>query len=729
MKVSHLKAHNVLSFGDYETNLHFDMNNVIAGPNDSGKTNIFRALNLIEDAFDYNRPPLDEILFQGDSDRSFSLEVEVQMDPTEIELITTQTLCSELLTVVQQQDTTHGIKDNKMWKNILTEYGSAIISKSFRTIAFLLTKDELSTSEPKMVVRFADGGNDIYMTQHSYLSGHIEEPGSQQRLSLAKIMFDDFQSRFSRLAEADLNSLIQDVGKLSQLSPSLVSLLDGKLGGNPYKMVALGGGRFEEYRNVLKGEPIVAKLSRLCSQYELENQNLYIWSILRQIYRTALIWLQELRTSPPVAASSSDERSKEPIMLGSDLALRLFRLRNSSSPTNRKKYEQIKEKFRKWTNTEFDIAVRTREVTMDSEGELGVVYKQGSVSEFVGSQTTFSPLGTSRETKNKLMHEAFIQVVKNNYPISIERAASGLYEILFLLTTIIGETGKVLLLDEPELHLHPSMQKRIASLIADLSAKNENQVLMITHSPYFIQWPIADTTWRLTRTEKGTEAHNLGGVLSELKLADTVQRLSSTDIRALLFCRGVILVEGIKDKIALELLDSYLSRKGQGVGLEEAEWSVIDMGGKGSLAIFLSLAQKLGVSRLAIVDRDALMQKEQHNTIKINGLKLRTSSVLFALLQQEDQRSTIIKEIDHNILQSNGLDRYDSSIFEDLRGQAAKHGIFVLPKDLEGLLNAPKKAIVDKVLEIINEGKDVSEEFREMCRFISEQIKRIEEVY
>ncbi len=707
------------------------MNNVIAGPNDSGKTNVFRALKLIEEAFDHNRPSLDETIFQGDSDRPFSLEVGVELHPPEIELIATQILCSEILAVEQPQDITHGIKDNKMWENILTKYSVAIISKSFKRIAFLLTKDELSPSEPKMVIRFADGDKSIYMNRNGDLSEHIGEPRGQQRLSLAKIMIDDFQSRFSGMAETDLNSLIQDPGRLSQSSPSLVALLDGKLGGNPAKTVVLQGGGFDQYMNTLKDEALVARLSRLCSQLELEKQRLYMWSILRQVYRRALIWLQELRTSPIFSTPiSSDERSKEPTMLGSDLALRLFRLRNSGSPKNRRKYNQIKKKFRTWTDSEFDIAVRTRDVTADSEGDLGVIYRQGGGSEYAGSQTIFTPLGTSKEIKGKLMHEAFIQVVKNNYPVSIERAASGLYEILFLLTTIIGESEKVLLLDEPELHLHPSMQKRIGSLICDLAASNENQVLMITHSPYFVQWSMANTTWRLTRTEKGTEARNLGSVLSKLKVADTIQRLSSTDIRALLFSRGVILVEGIKDKIALELLDSYLSREGQGVGLEEAEWSVIDMGGKGSLAMFLSLADKLGVNCLAIVDRDALMQKEQHNTVKINGHTVRTSSVLFALLQQEELRSMIVKEIGHKILESDRTsNQYDSSTFENLRDLARKHGMFVLSKDLEGLLNAPKKGVVDKVLEITNEGKDVPEEFREMCRFLSEQIRSIEEVY
>ena len=63
MKLCYLKARNVLSFGDDGVELEFSPFNVIAGPNDSGKTNIFRVLRLIEKAFDYGRPPLDEVLF------------------------------------------------------------------------------------------------------------------------------------------------------------------------------------------------------------------------------------------------------------------------------------------------------------------------------------------------------------------------------------------------------------------------------------------------------------------------------------------------------------------------------------------------------------------------------------------------------------------------------------------------------------------------------------------
>jgi predicted ATP-dependent endonuclease of OLD family len=100
------------------------------------------------------------------------------------------------------------------------------------------------------------------------------------------------------------------------------------------------------------------------------------------------------------------------------------------------------------------------------------------------------------------VNEAFVQVIKDNYPVTIEQTASGLYEILFMLTAIVGETGKILLLDEPELHLHPTMQKRILNLLSEARTEGRNQMLLITHSPYLVSAADIDVTWRFTMTSR-----------------------------------------------------------------------------------------------------------------------------------------------------------------------------------------------------------------------------------
>ena len=191
MKLRYLKARNVLSFGDEEVKLEFGPFNVIAGPNDSGKTNLFRALGLIEKAFDYGKLVIDDIIFQGENDRPLHLEVGVELDDTELELLVTLIICFEMARVQQPGDITQGIKENEHWKSILTNYGYPILSKSLRHLSFVLTKDELITSEPKIVFEIADETGHIFMKQNDYLFETSEEDmGGHRPVLLARHIFN-----------------------------------------------------------------------------------------------------------------------------------------------------------------------------------------------------------------------------------------------------------------------------------------------------------------------------------------------------------------------------------------------------------------------------------------------------------------------------------------------------------------------------------------------------------
>lgn len=140
MKLRYLRARNVLSFGDEEIKLEFGDFNVFAGPNDSGKTNLFRALSLIEKAFTSGKPSLDGILYQGDRYRLLHLEIGVELEDIELELLATSIICSEMMSVIRSQDIIiQGIKENEHWKDILSNYMYPILTKSLRYLSFILT--------------------------------------------------------------------------------------------------------------------------------------------------------------------------------------------------------------------------------------------------------------------------------------------------------------------------------------------------------------------------------------------------------------------------------------------------------------------------------------------------------------------------------------------------------------------------------------------------------------
>lgn len=726
MKLRYFKARNVLSFGDEEVNLEFGPFNVIAGPNDSGKTNLFRSLALIEKAFEYGKPTLQDIFFRGYSDRRLHLEVGVELDETEQELLSTVLICSEMMDVKSQNKRTEGIEKNKFWKAILINYGTPLLSKSLRFLSFVLRKDELRISEPKLEIQLAEEANIFYVDRSSHLSEMSQESrGGYQQISLGKEIFEDFNNKFGNLPESEINALLEDNKRLFDESPSLTKLLKGKLEGLPRKVVKLEGATFRDYTNTLEMDLILSRLYALCELKGIDKERLYFWEILMDMYKKSFIRISELRLSSSQTHTNTNQDSRMSTLVGTSLAMKLFQLMSKGTRKEREKYSRIHAAFRNLTGSEFEVVVREKEIEVASERELGVMSPRNNFS--IPSEPEFIPLGYKNEIKKRLVSEAFVQVIKDDYPIAIEETASGIHEILFLLTAIIGESEKVLLLDEPELHLHPTMQKRILNLLLESEAKERNQILLISHSPYLTSEDV-ETTWRFSMTADGTTVHNLGKVLSNLESQEQKKialKLSSPDVRSILFSQGVIFVEGPSDKIVVEQIDRHLSANGKGADVDESEWPIINMGNKHNLPLYMMLSQMLGVPSLAILDLDALMHIEK-NKIRSNDWEAKTSVVLFALWHIGKLNLITAKDL---LSEIPDREWYENSRLESFRRLSRENGIFVFSTDLEGVMQSsttsreskPLKAL-ERILELIG-NNNIPSEFLEMCDFLRERTK------
>ena len=515
--------------------------------------------------------------------------------------------------------------------------------------------------------------------------------------------------------------ILRDEQKITERTPTLGTLLINKLS-IPGNVVSFEGGEFFNYQNTLRGELILRELSKLLESKGLDKEKLYIWEVLKQLYQSTFVSIKELRHFEE--SSNKRKRLTSPL-LGSSLAKDLFYLMSSESVKNREKFNKIKKNFKQLTQVDFDVVVREKEISITTKGRFGVMMPYNS------SHNGFLPLTTQEEERKKIVNEAFVQVVKGDYPVPLDQSASGFYEILHLLTKLIGETGRTLLLDEPELHLHPSMQKRILDLLVRYGREEKNQILLITHSPYLISPEGIEKTWRFTSPDgKSTKVRNIGGALAifeEIEKNKISVKLS-TEVRSILFSKGVILVEGLSDKIVVEQIDKFLSLKDKGANLQENEWAVLDINGKKSLSIYIKLCRLIGLDNLAILDYDALMCKDSSITI---GDKKIVTSAIFAALQNTDQleNPSSVSQILSNgksVMIDKGKSKtiwYDNSILEELEKIALSKNIFVFSHDLEGIMRSPVggkdskplKAL-EKVLEMVKDNT-VPSEFYNMVDF------------
>ena len=67
-------------------------------------------------------------------------------------------------------------------------------------------------------------------------------------------------------------------------------------------------------------------------------------------------------------------------------------------------------------------------------------------------------------------------------PLDVALAGRGLQQMLLLVAYLYSQPRSVLLIDEPDAHLEILRQKQVYVLLRELAAKNESQVVLVTHS-------------------------------------------------------------------------------------------------------------------------------------------------------------------------------------------------------------------------------------------------------
>ncbi len=81
--------------------------------------------------------------------------------------------------------------------------------------------------------------------------------------------------------------------------------------------------------------------------------------------------------------------------------------------------------------------------------------------------------------------------LENNKKIPVDKISSGQQEILWLLNVLLGITwlnkkNQFVIIEEPEAHLYPKMQKEIIDFIVNFMNMTNSSILITTHSPYIL---------------------------------------------------------------------------------------------------------------------------------------------------------------------------------------------------------------------------------------------------
>jgi putative ATP-dependent endonuclease of the OLD family len=220
---------------------------------------------------------------------------------------------------------------------------------------------------------------------------------------------------------------------------------------------------------------------------------------------------------------------------------------------------------------------------------------------------TLESLGYSWDLNcvNILKNQYDIQLTKQNSSFRVGSASSGERELLTYLFAVyaLNVRDALIVVDEPELHLHPRWQQTLLTMFEKLSRETGNQFIMATHSPVFVSPSSIQYVSRVYSENQQSRIVRLGdsGLPEPKHLFGIV---NSQNNERIFFADLVILVEGISDRIFFEAIFRHF-KVGEGSG---KVYEVVSVGGKMLFSQYERLLQASRVNYVIIADRDYLQQ-------------------------------------------------------------------------------------------------------------------------
>lgn len=176
----------------------------------------------------------------------------------------------------------------------------------------------------------------------------------------------------------------------------------------------------------------------------------------------------------------------------------------------------------------------------------------------------------------------------------------GVISLFRIVTHLVHGQDSTFIIDEPELSLHPSAQKRLSSLLSNLS--KTKQVILCTHSPYFANWNDFINGARFIRLNKHEDKKC---TISSLKNDKDYSRFISNNVnefqkpqlldiasKEILFSDQILFVEGQED---VGLIRRWFNEQNLKPSFDTFGYGV---GGHRNMRAFLEMAKDLNIEKV-----------------------------------------------------------------------------------------------------------------------------------
>jgi len=192
----------------------------------------------------------------------------------------------------------------------------------------------------------------------------------------------------------------------------------------------------------------------------------------------------------------------------------------------------------------------------------------------------------------------------------LEESASGHYAAIHILQTILNQQNRILLIDEPEIHFHPVKISQLSQKFIEISRLNNNQIIVFSHSPKFVNYDILDSTksYSLTFVKKINRITIVKSTPKKFKMK-LKKHLFNPEI---FFGNCTMIVEGPADEFALKAISDHFE------GLfEQNSITITNCWGVGNVWPNIELHNLYEIPFLAMVDKE--YDKVMTDVIRLTG--------------------------------------------------------------------------------------------------------------
>jgi len=212
--------------------------------------------------------------------------------------------------------------------------------------------------------------------------------------------------------------------------------------------------------------------------------------------------------------------------------------------------------------------------------------------------------------------------IQRNYIMALLMVSAS-YDFTNLQTIIIA-------CEEPELYQHPPQARILANALYSL-ASNQTQVVLSTHSPYFVnaksfenirvvrrtlgerskayQWSVAENCSLIAKA-KNEPPIGAGAALA------AVNQFMQPEVNEMFFANGIVFVEGEEDRA---LINKYLILTDRQAAFLAKGLHIVPTSGKGNLINALSIARGFEIPYFVVFDADMdLPAQDLPASIKLN---------------------------------------------------------------------------------------------------------------